>query len=342
MKKITTFSLMFLLTSVFINAQATITVDNSIGADADYSDLQSAINSAANGDILYVHASETNYGDIIIDKPLTLIGFSHSDVDKETMIDEVDMLDNASNVKLTGIHFTNDINVNNDNTMITNLIIENNYFDNGSEIYFGGDALVSNMIIRGNILDQIGTNSLSWTKYTNTVISQNIIKDDINVYYHESVTVENNIFLDGVFVTNADDETGDLEVQDCIFYTSSNSIFNPNRDGVIFQNCLSYNDLNGVTDLNGTNNINDTNPLFVAAVNDTFEATLDDYTLQVGSPALTSGVAGDDMGIYSTNSAFVFNNFGYTAGIPIVTIIAITSQVAPGGTVEVTIQSNSN
>ncbi|BAO76880.1 hypothetical protein [Winogradskyella sp. PG-2] len=342
MKKITTLSLMLLLTSIFINAQTTITVDNSTGADADHGDLQSAINSAANGDILYVHASENTYGDIIIDKPLTIVGFSHSDADKETMIDEVNLLDNASNVKLTGIHFTNDIDINNDSTMITDLIIENNFFDNGSEIYFGGDALVSNMIIRGNVLDQIGTNSASWTKYTNAIISQNIIKDDINVFYHDFVTIENNIFLNGAFVTNVDDDTGDLEVEDSIFFTSSNSIFNPNRDGVVFQNCLSYNDLNGVIDLSGTNNINDTNPLFVSADDDEFDALEDDYNLQAGSPALGTGVAGDDIGIYSTNSAFVFNNFGFTAGIPTVTITAITSQVAPGGNVEVTIQSNSN
>lgn len=340
MKKIITLSLLCLLVTFFLNAQTTYTVDNTTGSDADYDDLQSAINSVANGDILYVHASEVNYGDITIDKPITLIGFSHSDADKETMIDEVDLLDNASNVTLSGIRFTNSVNFNNDNTQVSNIILENNYFQ--SVIYFGGDALVTNMTIRGNVLDQIGSNSFTWTKYTNAIISNNIINDDIYVFYHESVTIENNIFLNGSSVVNVDDETGDLAVQDCIFYTSSNSIFNPNSVGVVFQNCLSYNDLNAVTNLEGTNNVNDVDPMFVSATDDTFDADLDDYHLQAGSPALTTGVSGDDMGIYSTNTNFSFNNYGFTAGIPVVTITAITSQIAPGGTLEVTIQSNSN
>jgi hypothetical protein len=84
-----------LLINYSVNAQNVITVDNSVGANAQYNDLQSAISAATNGATIYVHASEINYGDIDINKPITLIGFSHSSSDKKSMIDAIDLLDNA-------------------------------------------------------------------------------------------------------------------------------------------------------------------------------------------------------------------------------------------------------
>jgi len=321
-------------------AQTVITVDNSVGADADYNDLQSAITNAADNSIIYVHASEINYGDITVNKPLTIIGYSHSDSDKETMVDYVTLSNSASNVRFTGIHFTNNFVIDNDDTLITDLVLENNFFDN--TIFFGGNAIADDVIIRGNIIYDIGTNSATNTKYTNTIISNNIFYNNLYVFYHESVQVHNNIFLNEGIITNIDEETGDLEVQDCIFYASVNSIYDPNRDGVVFNNCLTYNDLNSVAALVGNANIPDSDPLFVNATDDVFDALTDDYTLQATSPALGAGVDGDDIGLYSTNTNFTFNNLGFTAGIPIVTITSITSQIAPGGDLEVTIQSNSN
>lgn len=343
MKKATTLSLMFLLTSLFINAQTTITVDNSTGADADYDVLQDALDAATSGDIIYVHASETSYDDITIEKPITLIGFSHSSDDKESMIDAITLNSNASNVKISGFHITNDVNMSNSGTTLTNLIFENNFFDSVSDMFFNNGG-ATNVVIRGNVLNRIGSNSTSSlaNNYTNTIISNNIVNEDINVKFHESVTIENNIFLDNAInIRNHSDATGDLEVEDCIFYVSVNSTYNPNDDGVVFNNCLSFNDIGSVADLIGSNNDNNTDPLFVSAGNDIFEAAIDDYNLQAGSNALGTGVDGDNMGIYN-NSSFVFNNFGFTAGVPVVTITGITTQVAPGGTVEVTIQSNSN
>jgi hypothetical protein len=67
-----------------------------------------------------------------------------------------------------------------------------------------------------------------------------------------------------------------------------------------------------------------------------------DFHLQAGSVAIGAGVNGEDLGIYDGVTPFLFNNFGFTAGIPTVTITAITEQVAPGDNIEVTIQSNSN
>jgi hypothetical protein len=327
------------LISLNTYSQSTITVDNSVGSNAQYSDLQSAISAASSGDIIYVHASEINYGDIDIDKSITLIGFSHSDPDKKTLIDEIDLLDNASNTTISGFMVTNFLDVSNPTTPLTNIIIENNYID--GILYFPESLQgVNGMTIRGNILDQVGTSTV-WSNFTNTIITNNIFIDRLYVKYHESVTVKNNIFLNGVGVHNLDDASGDLEVQDCIFYDNHGSTRDINNDGVVYQNCLTYNLGSGsYTTLTGAGNLNNQNPLFVSATDDIFDVT-DDYHLQGGSPAIGAGVSGGDLGIFNTG-AFVFNNFGLTNNIPTVKISAITETVQEGETITVTINTNAN
>jgi hypothetical protein len=341
MKTKTTLILLCFVVALQINAQI-ITVDNSPGAVAQWNDLQDAINNAPNNATIYVHASETNYGDIIIDKPLTLIGYSHSDADKKTLIDEIEVLDNASDTKISGFFITNQIDFNNVND-ISDVVIENNFFDLNAQIYAGGinsGGFVNNAIIRGNVLERLGSTTGN-NNFTNLIISNNIIKSNVYIKFHGTTTIENNIIVKLARIFNIDSSTGDLEVQDSIFYTDNISSWNPNTNGVVFNNCITFSENASVTVLQGSNNINNTNPQFVNVSDDDFDPAFD-YNLQNSSPAKGSGVAGDDMGIYSTNTNFVFNNFGFTNGIPAVTITAITSQVAPGANVQVTIQTQAN
>ncbi|MFK7832475.1 MAG: hypothetical protein AB8B52_04290 [Winogradskyella sp.] len=344
MKQITTLSLMFLISSFFINAQTIITVDNSVGANAEYSDLQLAIDEAASGDIIYVHPSELTYGEIIVNKSINLIGFGHSNTLRNTIIEEIVLEDNASNSRFTGLYITDRIDCQNSILQIQDIIIENcrvnNRIDFGS---FTQDEGVNNVIIRGSVTGTIMGNA------TDLIITNNIIRSRIIVdENYNSITIRNNIFFratSGVQVpaTNAGNANGSIILQNCIFYDDRGpSDTNNNSPGVIFENCLSYNQGTGNVDLmEGSNNLDNVDPLFVNVNNDDFEAALDDYNLQAGSPAIGSGAGGLDMGLYD-NINFVFNNSGFTAGIPSVSITAITEQVAPGGTIEVTIESSSN
>ena len=347
MKKITTLVACCLLLITTTTAQTIITVDNIQGANAQFNDLQSAINSASNGDIIYVHASETSYGDIFINKGLALIGFSHSAADKKTILEFVTLGANASNTKISGVNIRRNLIVDNP-TVITNLVFENNLFDSSSVSNIGFlDAGANNVIFRGNIIQGVGSNTSSTNVnvVTNVIYSNNIfLGGGLVVRFHESTTVENNIFLNSR-VVNVDSATGDQEVEDCIFYKlTGGQQYNPNSNGVVFNNCLSYASSQVVPDLVGNNNLNDIDPLFVAVNpgNNVYEPLSEDYNLQSSSPAKGAGTSGDDIGLYSTNTNFSFNNFGFTAGIPTVNITAITSQIAPGGTLEVTIESNSN
>lgn len=335
------FFLSFVLLFTFSSkAQTVITVDNSVGSNAQYSDLQTAIALATAGDIIYVHPSEINYGDITVDKTLHLIGFAHSDPDKATYIAEITFGENASNSSFSSLHITNRFYINGLSTTLTGLIFENNLIE-GSMIFKNGGA--DNVLIRGNVIDQIGGQLANNSKFTNAIISNNIITNKIYVQNYQSIEIKNNLFLYNVVpITNQVSTNGSITIQDNIFYDSSTNTLDVNNSGVIYENCLAYNFGSGnMVALNGSNNFENINPNFVSAADDSFDAGLDDYHLQTGSVAMGNGVAGEDIGIYNSGS-FVFNNFGYTNSIPTVKITAITNSVAIDADVEVTIATNSN
>tara|TARA_R110002049_G_scaffold65035_1_gene170981 strand:+ start:120830 stop:121897 length:1068 start_codon:yes stop_codon:yes gene_type:complete len=344
-----------LLFTYQVSAQNVITVDNSVGSNAQYNNLQSAISAANSGDIIYIHASEINYGNINVDKPLTLIGFSHSDADKKTMINNIVLLQDASNTTISGINITNDFIVDNTNP-ISNLVIENNLFIgplSGRDIIFSTGG-ADNVLFRGNVVRGAGfginTSSTNFNILTNVIISNNVfIATDIIVRYHQSTTIKNNIFLSSsnviAPVRNLNDDSGDVTVQNCIIYASwsgGGGVVDANSDGVSYNNCMSFNESGSVVNLIGANNLNNQNPLFEnLESSNNFNAELDNHHLQAGSPAIGTGAAGVDMGIYD-GSAFTFNNFGYTNGIPTVKITNITDRIAPGANLNVTINTNAN
>ena len=335
-RKITLQLLTLLLAFQFANAQTTITVDNTPGSNAQYSDLQIAISNANGGDILYVQPSEVNYGTILVDKPLTFLGFGHGG-EKETLIRDILFGDAASNCTFRGLHITNNFRVQTDdaNITLTNLVIENCRIDGLTTFHGGG---VDNMMVRGNIIWRFGSTG----NYTNTLITNNIITGFIRITNHQSVTVKNNLFFGSATVGNAADDTGTVTVQNSIFYRSNSATYNPNSTGVTFENCLTYNREGLVETLEGANNLDRLDPIFVATNNnDNFEAMLDDYHLQPSSPAIGAGVSGEDIGLYGGGD-FVFNNLGLTSDIPTVRIEAISNAVAPGENIDVTISTNAH
>lgn len=343
MRKITLLSLCLIGAIALTSAQNIITVDNSPGSAAQFNDLQSAISQAQDGDIIYVHPSEVNYGVIDVNKPLTLIGFSHSSPEKETMIDDIFLRNNASNTTIQGIHITDFITTDDNTTTIENIVIENCLIDDG--IFFP-DAGMDGLVFRGNVVRRFGvtTNSASFNNYSNALITNNIITEDVNVKFFQSTVIKNNIFLgsDGFTpVFNVNDESGNLEVQNCIFFYNRSSSPDPNDPGVVFNNCLSFNLSSGpVVALQGSNNLDNIDPLFLEDNdNTTFEPFSDDFQLLDNSLAKGAGTNGEDIGLFD-GSGFVFNNFGFTNGIPTVNIQAISTTVAPGQNLNVIINTS--
>lgn len=345
MKTKLTFLITALLFVCIVKAQNVITVDNSVGANAQYDNLQTAIAVAAAGDIIYVHPSENTYGNVSINKSITLIGYGHLTGDKRTTVEDIILGDGASDTKISGFYINDDLYVSN-TTVISNITIENNYVKDDLLLNNSG---ADNVIIRGNIIYQLGTNSnsSSYNNYTNTIISNNVFLYVLALKNYLSITVKNNIFLrrnySGDPIYNTNSGSGSINVQNNIIVFDSSYTMDANSDGVIFENCMAYNAGSGNTvQLTGTNNLYNQDPFFVATNNlgYAFYALLDDYNLQIGSPGKGTGAGGVDMGIY--DGTFNFSNSGYTNGVPTVNIDSITDRVAPGANLSVTISTNAN
>ncbi|KJD36467.1 hypothetical protein PW52_04750 [Tamlana sedimentorum] len=336
----------FLVTALFaiiiVNAQNVLTVDNSVGANAQYSDIASALSSATAGDTIYVHPSITSYGTVSINKKITLVGFGHLHPEKKTQVEDIILADGASNSKITGFYVYDDIYTANNSETLTNITIENNYIRD--HLVFNSGA-VDNVIVRGNLIYNIGqgSSSTSYDNFTNTIITNNIITDVIGFKNYDSITIKNNIFL-GINSADPIDNagSGNITIQNCIFYYSTTSTYNPNSTNVVFENCLTYNRGSGnVSTLLGSNNLDNQNPLFIEDTDNAgFNSQTDDFHLQTGSPAIGSGAGGVDIGIY--DGTFNFNNYGFTNGIPTVKITDITDRIAPGANLSVTINTIAN
>jgi hypothetical protein len=58
-----------------MNASATVrTVSNNANSPGQFTDMQAAIDASTNGDTIYVHGSPTTYGNIYLNRSLTVIG----------------------------------------------------------------------------------------------------------------------------------------------------------------------------------------------------------------------------------------------------------------------------
>lgn len=113
---------LFLLTTLTATAQTIRIADNTAnrptGANV-YSTVQLAHDAAAPGDIVFVQPSSINYGDLVINRPITLrgIGFNtgrdiptESILNNITLTNRVDGTSNASGTTLEGIR-ANDVNL---------------------------------------------------------------------------------------------------------------------------------------------------------------------------------------------------------------------------------------
>ena len=105
MKKIVTF-----VTGAFILALNTLavvhTVNSDIGMAADFTNLQAAADAATDGDTLYVQPALNPYGNLSINKQLTVIGGGHNPEYSPyvSQIGSVTFTYNSSNSVLKGIN----------------------------------------------------------------------------------------------------------------------------------------------------------------------------------------------------------------------------------------------
>ena len=365
MKKRTLFFstyLLLILTLLFtIKSNSQIIVDNNIGVNAPYSDLQTAIDNATANDVIYVHPSETNYGNITIDKPLTIIGKSHSQIGVEiSRVENVTITPEGSGSTIKGLRITTSVYLNGVNgtsfnsnaQMVENITLENCkvynviYADwirhyNFDETFQNGVA-ANNITIIGNVINKL------LLQATNLTISNNWFWGRVTVWRPDSTLINHCIFTGSNIINNGNAITKVL-VQNCLFLanSSNNKFLHTNESQ--YDNCLTYNYGSGSYDLSTTatgmltnNMLFNTNPLFkdLSNGNPTTLYNENDYSLQVSSPAIGTGLNGENISI--NGNGFTFNTIGSPSGYPSITITNSTAIIPNNGTLNITILGKSN
>jgi hypothetical protein len=207
----------------FYAKAAVITVSNNPNSPGQYTDLQTAIDAAAPNDILYVHGSATDYGNVNINKPLTIIGagaMPNKGLQLPTSISSINIgynnagTVNGSGTSVTGCRistftlgaFTTSTNV---TLGIANITLRRNRI---FSIFNGSGANYNNFVINNNIISSISS-AVATFKLSNAIISNNIINsiNGITPSIGGNTLVNNNIIISSL--TNN---------QQCIF---SNNIF---------------------------------------------------------------------------------------------------------------------
>jgi len=325
-------------------AQTAHTVSNNLANPAQFTEIQAAINAAADGDTIYVAGSATGYGNVLVNKRIVLIGagYQQTGANTRTLISELDIVSSTDNGGGSGSRISGLlINANLDgdpDQIISDVIIERCLINRGDliNVNFG---LNENWIFRNNIVYQDQNNvrhNFLCGAAVNLRLENNIFQGESssstnNAYFQvrsSSAIVTNNVFfdytieLDDALVTNnifLDQSFTDLGV------VSSNSTFNNNIFNGESTPGTSTNTLN--------NNLN-SDPGFVNENNRFFDFG-EDLNLTTASPGKSAGTDGTDIGVYGGNFPIVFE----PSNPQITQLLINTVQIPVGGELEFTVQA---
>lgn len=356
----------FVLTGTTLLAQSIITIDNNPGSTTTYQNIQDAHDNATAGDIIYVQPSGTSYGSVTIDKALTIIGRSHSEPGKVSQIGSVTV--RASNIELKGLQISSISHSSSGAPNLPPYVGLNIYECEISSFTMGSFATgitADDIALRGNVITSAIT---VYPDATDVLLSNNIFSSGspITTYNTSSLVVSNNVFKHNstqMYLYNYDTSGTLLLFNNMFIFTYASSgdvIVNLNSGDFNLSNNLTYAFGGGNVTIqaasSGTfiesNTLANTDPLFTdvdTSVQSSFadNATYnpgarleDDLTLQAGSPALTGGGGGSEIGLY--NNGFLYKTIGNPRGIPTVDVISYDGAVPKNGNINVTIKAKAH
>lgn len=324
----------------FANAQTVHTVDNRDQSGAQFTDLQAAINASVSGDIIQVHPSMTSYGNVTIDKTLTIFGLGHNPENSNgdvAMLAVVTFIDDSGNSELKGLVIgTVTCGNSANNTNLSNIHIINNRFTSqilGSET----EGLSNDWIIEGNYLSSSSNGLIQPRTSHSWQIRNNVLTGGL-FGLHNTVIVTNNIFITTLPVFNFFGQCNNPLVNNNIFLATHIDLteIGITNSTVTFENNITYNYTGtAILELSGSGNLNNQNPLFENVLNDNpIDFYNNNYDLAPGSPGINEGSDGTDIGLYGNN--FIFDNNGRPNLTPYPESIEITNSVVlPGQTLNV-------
>jgi hypothetical protein len=310
--------LSFLLLAFSLSSFATVlTVSNTPSTLAQFNNIQTAINAAANGDTIYIHGSPNAYFAFTqTNKQLTIIGPSWSPDKNLPFTVQIPgcTINGAAcaNSEYQGLAFTSTININ--SAKPDNLrFIRNQFFNNDININQGG-VTYAGYLFEGNLFDNSAINATNGSTYQNFLLQNNYFFENgavrdgnfngffnsINVLFNHNLwfgagtgvrnvaTGGNNRFL--TFANN-------IFVRRNAFNSISSSTFNNN---ITFYPAGSTSPGAPWTGSNvdGGSNVDNQDPQMVAqaAVNAGSNNPINDFTIAAG-PANNAASDGKDIGL---------------------------------------------
>lgn len=336
---------------------------NAPTGDNIFATAQEAIDAANTGDIVQIAPSETNYGDITIDKSITLFGIGYNPDKDSPFLSRVDDIDvtgsaasgtsiigvRANQISLsvdTGSPYTqsnitikssrvNRIHQNTSN-QLNDLQIINCWISAGTgtqTIVLATDDKISNALIANNIIDGYSGGAFGWGAVNAgnfTIIRNNLFVGPNNVNYSfafhkiEDCIISNNVFYGR---SPRHGTSG----------TSENNIFSNNLS--YGQNPALPPPSTGTGDNTGSGNLENTDPKFVGVVLGGGWQLSYDPTYEGDSPAIGAGTDDNDLGILGGDQPFT----NYTTGsvLPVIQELDISGLVNQGENLEITITAKS-
>ncbi len=333
MKNILLLSL--LLATAAAHAQAVLRVNNTVGSAAPYTTIAAAVTAAGVNDIIMVEGSNSGYGDITINKKVTIIGPGYF-VDENTnlqatplsaYVNTITLNSGASGSSISGMVYT-DFTAMVINS-VSNLSILNSYFAGGANTnvvrIFGTG---NNLLILGNYTYNSNIVLLSST-YSGVLVANNYLRRIETGA--SSVLVSNNVLNT---TTGAEIDVRNSTVQNNIFLTPITNAFS-NSTGSIIKNNVFVGAQVGV---DATNLINQ--PLASLFVGLPGNTTDTQWRLKTGSPAIGAGVGNADCGIYGGTTPY--RPSGIVVGQPTITDYVFPATVPKNGVLNVKVSGKVN
>jgi hypothetical protein len=279
-----------------------LTVSNRAGTTAQYATIAAAMTAAAAGDTIYIHGSETAYGNFDLDKKLVFIGPGHNPQKQVALKAEIGTITLGKTAGATGSSFIG-LNINQINSTssftINDITIKRCYT---GIIYSYGNSTSepTNWVIENNIITSTlyVSNNQNSTTLNQFRINNNILTGII--YCANGSFINNNVFIATVSSSaNAFYFVRNCTMQNNIFYGvspegASNSTFNNNLSYSTVANPIPYG-----TNFGTANKVN-VDPVFTnfpATGDNTFKYEYD-FHLQASSPGKNAGTDGKDLGVY--------------------------------------------
>lgn len=364
MKKLFFLVVVLATVSFTLQAQSVFYVDNNQGAPNDpannnYNSVQTAVNAATAGDVIYIQPSPNNYGDINMTKPLTIYGIGHNpelNAGQRAIVQNILFRSaDASGSKISGLDIQG---IYLDNTTYNNhdVIIENNRLVQIQGNSQTGKA--NRAIISGNFFYHASTHAIYNYNSQDWVITNNTFSRPNSYWGYTLFNLLNNttILNNNIILSRQNGDTNQrvqlftncngTQISNNIFIFVGNAVIDfttlGTNSALNFQNNLTYSINTSLNPLAGSGNIDDTDPLFVS-FNPAAELNNpgNDYHFQAGSPAIGTGSDLKDLGVENGN--FPFSVRGYPTELPYITDFVINNNILSAGTdLDINVKANAN